>query len=224
MKIHYLFIVFITFLLGNSLYAQRYVNSYPNAGQTSHETKTPHSSDRDHGMVMRFGIEGGSVEMLTLNLEYEINPFFSVGLGSGGAYQNKSGWGVPIYAELRAYAPNRRHSGYVNLRLGYMIGIGSGHETQTQIILYDRTKPLIAVDKMGGFMATLGLGYSYKRFDFGFNFGLAMGNYKRYYIDDDGTEFTQWIIPHKAYLLASVQVSYSLPLYYRPYNKVVKKN
>lgn len=201
--------------------AQRYVNNYPDAGkeQTHRKHRTP--SDRDSGMVMRFGLEGGSIQMATINLEYEINPFFSTGIGVGGAYHLKSAWGVPIYAELRCYAPNRKYSGYVSLRLGYMAGVGKGKHVLTAQELYGH--PLTTVDKLGGFMATMGLGFSYKRFDFGGNFGLSFGNFHKYCIIE-GQVMDQWFLPRKAYMMATFQVSYSMPLYHRPYNKVVKKN
>lgn len=203
-------------------YAQRYMGNYGDDDQRRHVKSKYPPSERGKGFALRFGLEGGNVEMASLNIEYEICPIVSIGIGSGGGYHLKAGWGVPLYLETRAYAPNSLYSGYVSLRLGYMFGLGAGKEVGTQQTIYGY--PLTRHDKLGGYMATVGLGFSWKRLDVGMNFGMAFGSFEKYSIIE-GETFHQWIIDRKAYPMVSVQASYSLRLWKKePYNKVVKKN
>lgn len=222
MKRFILFFILLLPLLSGTVRAQRYNGYYEEDDRRISKLKLP-PSERGTGFAIRFGLEAGKMEMATINIEYEINPYVAVGLGSGGGYHLDAGWAVPIYVETRAYAPNALHSGYASLRLGYMLGLAGGKEVPTEQTLYGN--PLTRVDKMGGFMATFGLGYSWKRLDAGVYFGLAFGSFHKYYIDDKGETFEQWVIPNKAYLLAGVRLSYSLRLWQKePYNKVIKKN
>ena len=179
-------------------------------------------SDRGKGFAIRFGLDAGKMQTVAVNIEYEINPYVALGVGAGCGYHLDANWAVPIYFETRAYAPNGLYSGYASLRLGYMLGLANGKEVLTQQTLYGNL--LTRVDKLGGFMATFGLGFSWKRLDAGVNFGLAFGSFEKYYTSG-GETFHQWIIPNKAYLIAGVHLSYSLRLWKKePYNKVVKKN
>ena len=215
------FVFLFSLLLCGNLAAQRHYGYYGSDERRPKKLNlTP--SERDEGFALRFGLEGGKNNMATINIEYEINPYVAVGLGAGGAYHTGAAWGVPLYVETRAYAPNSRYSGYVGLRLGYMFGLADGKQELTAQTLYGY--PLTRVDRLGGFMTTFGLGFSWKRLDAGINLGFVMGSFEKYY-ESGGETFTQWIIPHKAYLMASVQLSYSLRLWKKePYNKVVKKN
>lgn len=216
------FAFFLAFIsLFCALSAQRYYGNYGDDGRRPDKLDLK-PSERGKGFALRFGVEGGRLQMATLNVEYEINPYVALGIGSGGGYHLDAAWGVPLYFETRAYAPNSLYSGYASLRLGYMFGLGDGKQVLTAQTLYGN--PLTTVDKLGGFMATFGLGFSWKRLDAGVNLGFALGNFEKNYTDGSET-FHQWPLSNKAYLLASVQVSYSLRLWKKePYNKVVKKN
>lgn len=209
-------------LVGGTAYAQRYMGNYGDDDKR-HVVKSKYPpSERGKGFALRFGLEGGNVQMGTFNVEYEICPIVSLGIGAGGGYHLDAGLGVPLYLETRAYAPNSLYSGYVSLRLGYMFGLGEGKQVPTQQTLYGH--PLTRLDKLGGYMASMGLGFSWKRLDVGMNFGMAFGNFEKFFTLD-GETFHQWMISRKAYPMVSVQASYSLRLWKKePYNKVVKKN
>ena len=209
-------------MFGGEIYAQRYMGNYDaNDRRRPVKHKYP-PSERGQGFAVRFGVEGGNWEMASLNVEYEICPIVAIGLGSGGGYHLKAGWGVPLYLETRAYAPNSLYSGYAALRLGYMFGLGEGKQVLTAQTLYGH--PLTRIDKLGGFMASMGLGFSWQRLDVGVNFGMAFGNFEKSYTLD-GETFHQWLISRKAHPIISLQASYSLRLWKKePYNKVVKKN
>ena len=119
-------------------------------------------------------------------------------------------------------AKTRDYVGYVSLRLGGVLGVGEGKQVLTAQTLYGN--PLTRVDKLGGFLASMGLGFSWQRLDVGVNFGLAFGKFEKCY-SSDGETFHQWLISRKAYPMVSLQASYSLRLWKKePYNKVVKKN
>lgn len=209
-------------LLGGGAFAQRYIGNYGEEDQ-KHVVKSKYQpSERGKGFALRFGLEGGNFQMASLKVEYEINPIVALGIGAGGGYHLDAAWGVPLYLETRAYAPNSLYSGYVSLRLGYMFGVGEGKQVPTQQTIYGH--PLTRLDKLGGYMASMGLGFSWMRLDVGINFGMAFGSFEKFSIID-GETFHQWMIGRKAYPMVSVQASYSLRLWKKePYNKVVKKN
>ncbi len=222
MKRFIIFAILALQLAGGGVHAQRYIGNYGDEDQRRTVKSKYPPSERGKGFALRFGLEGGNVEIGSFNIEYEINPIVSLGVGSGFAYHLSSGMGVPLYLETRAYAPNSLYSGYLSLRLGYMFGIGEGKLVPTAQTLYGH--PLTRMDKMGGYMASMGLGFSWKRLDVGVNFGMAFGSFEKFFTLD-GETFHQWLISRKAYPMVSVQASYSLRLWKKePYNKVVKKN
>lgn len=213
-------VVLVSLIAGN-VQAQRYMGNYDEGDGRLSNLKLP-ESERGKGFALRFGLDAGKMQLAAINLEYEINPYVALGIGAGGGYHLDAGWAVPIYFETRAYAPNALYSGYASLRVGYMLGLADGKQVPTQQTLYGN--PLTKVDKLGGFMASFGIGFSWKRLDAGVNFGLAFGNFEKYYTSG-GETFHQWIIPNKAYLIAGVHLSYSLRLWKKePYNKVIKRN
>lgn len=219
----FLTLIILAFLMfGGDIYAQRYMGNY-DADDRRRPIKHKYPpSERGKGFALRFGLEGGNMQMGSFNVEYEINPIVSIGVGAGFAYHLTSGMGVPLYMETRAYAPNSHYSGYVSLRLGGVLGVGEGKQVLTAQTLYGN--PLTRVDKLGGFLASMGLGFSWQRLDVGVNFGLAFGKFEKCY-SSDGETFHQWLISRKAYPMVSLQASYSLRLWKKePYNKVVKKN
>ena len=209
-------------LLGGGAFAQRYIGNYGEEDQ-KHVVKSKYPpSERGKGFALRFGLEGGNFQMASLKVEYEINPIVALGIGTGFAYHLTGGMGGASFFEARAYAPNSLYSGYASLRLGHVFGIGKGKQVLTAQTLYGN--PLTRVDRLGGLLATAGLGFSWKRLDVGFNFGFVFGHFEKMYTDD-GTLFRQWLISRKAYPIVSVQASYSLRLWKKePYNKVVKRN
>jgi len=220
-RFFFLFILISQLLCGN-LFAQRYMGNYGDDDKR-HVVKSKYPpSERGKGFALRFGLEGGNVQMGTFNVEYEICPIVSLGIGAGGGYHLDAGLGVPLYLETRAYAPNSLYSGYASLRVGYMFGLADGKQVPTQQTIYGF--PLTRLDKLGGFLASMGLGFSWKRLDVGLNFGMAFGSFEKFSVID-GEKFHQWLIGRKAYPMVSVQASYSLRLWKKePYNKVVKKN
>lgn len=189
------------------------------AQSLSNKVLTP--SERDSGIVMRFSLEGGTAQTLSVVVEYEFNPIITAGIGVGGMYHTKSGWGLPIFTEARAYFPNCIYSGYANVRLGYVAGLGDGRQVLTAQTLYSHQ--LTDVFKLGGFITSLGLGFCWRHLDAGINLGIAYGSFKKTYTDGDQT-FDQWKLGRMRNWIANIQISYSLPLWRPPYNQVIRRN
>ena len=66
--------------------------------------------------------------MPQFNLEYMLNPKIGLGIGSGFIYSISSGdidpaGSIPIYGQLTYYIGNRKTSPFINLKVGYMIGV-----------------------------------------------------------------------------------------------------
>lgn len=214
-------IMLIMLMLPEVADCQRYVNRYPNAGAKGNSRSGETLSERSKGFALRFGLEGGSMQMVSFGAEYEINPYVSVGAGVGGAYHIKAAWGLPLYAEARAYAPNRKYAAYINVRLGGVIGLGKGRMVPTNMDVYGYK--LTNVDRLSGPYGGVGAGFSWRRLDAGIMFGVVYGKFHKQADYADGT-FENWNISRKSFSTVSLHVSYSLPISRPPYNKVVTKH
>lgn len=222
MKRLIIFAILALQLCGGSAVAQRYIGNYGDEDQRRAVKSKYPPSERGKGFALRFGLEGGNMQMGSFNIEYEINPIVALGIGTGFAYHLEGGMGGASYFEARAYAPNSLYSGYACLRLGHMFGVGMGKQVPTAQTLYGH--PLTRVDRLGGWLASAGLGFSWKRLDVGVSFGMVFGKFEKFFTLD-GETYRQWLISRKAYPTVTVQASYSLRLWKKePYNKVVKKN
>jgi hypothetical protein len=129
--------------------------------------------------------------------------------------------GIPIYAEARAYAPNRKFAAYVNLRVGGVLGLGRGKMVETNMDTYGYK--LTNVDRLGGPYSAFGVGFSWRRLDAGCMFGVVYGTFHKETTQLVGIP-PSWILRRKAYPSVTVSVSYSLPISRPPYNKVVTRH
>lgn len=167
-------------------------------------TKIYEKSGREKGWLIRpeLGVgyhvmEGGGFMFdPSVTIEYQFNPYFSIGAGTGVAlikkhshpiydtcYDNGGMTSIPIYANLRVYFCDRKWSPFFDLKLGANIPVKQYYEDEQQTSFHSYHN-ITTVSTQGiTFQGTLGV--QYKNFDVGFTFGM-FNYYSSYRHFEDG--------------------------------------
>lgn len=113
-------------------------------------------------------IVNGNTPMFSVILShgYQVNPYFSAGLATGGEVSSQGLYNVPVYADLRVYMLKTRITPYFNLGFGYNLMISrtsnffsTSTSVQHGILTAPATGIRIAINKK--IAVGLGVGYKY---------------------------------------------------------------
>lgn len=172
------FFIMLTVL---SCYTEAQIIGATNRSGTSNPSRQSNSPEyRPTGASLRFSTGFPNEGLIAFN--YQITPFFLVGVGSGiNVYDDDPA--IPIFGELELRTPRYKWSLFYNVKMGYAIVPGYSGDL---------------------FFATM-LGFGYKNVNIGFGISTGYDYHYHYgYYYDYGSLDTEW--------LPMVSLSYNLPI------------
>lgn len=197
-------VIALLVLLGAASLAEAQIVVSSTTASTTHVKAEKPKSGRAKGWVFRpEGTIGGSVGGKSLSLvklhgtfDYQFNPYFSIGVGTGMSYVFSGDWSIPLpYANARAYFCDRKWSPFFNLRTGIYIPLTLFKD----LPLYSREEALEGISWVGT------LGMQHNRFDFGISGGVYYVG--EFYQKTDTYMQTQ----NSAAMIVEITVAYNIP-------------
>lgn len=79
-------------------------------------------------MSLAYMLNDGFALYPQLNIDYMINNNISFGIGTGFLYATNGLGSIPLYGEFSCYFNKRKVSPFINIKIGYLIGVLKNHE------------------------------------------------------------------------------------------------
>lgn len=174
-------------------------------------------SGREKGFVIRpemtLAAIIGNCTFTNLNatFAYQLNPYFTIGAGTGLNRFSSAGWNtyesiraIPLYANARVYFCDRKWSPFFDLKIGFDIPLNQTYYIETDSYYYREYRY-----SLKGLVLCGTFGVQYKNFDFGCIVGALQEHEKYYYHSEN--YYDNWEGNYIPGLLLGGYVAYNIP-------------